>query len=184
MPPELVDALAKFSGESITLGLRRGKTQAISDALRILADPQADRAKQLQILQTLGEVRLPGAVPAMLRLACESSDNALRSAALIALTGYDDPAIAAAVIKACSSMPDDVLAAAQSLLAARRAWANEFLKAIEAGTIDSHSVPREIVEKLMLLGDPAINSVVTRLWGPSKPVSSAELTPGSTASPP
>ena len=71
-------------------------------------------------------------------------------------------------------MPDDVLAAAQGLLAARRAWAKEFLKAIEAGTIDSHSVSRETVEKLVLLGDSAINAVVTRLWGPLKPVSSAE----------
>ena len=94
LPPELVDALAKFSGESITLGLRRGKSKAISDALRMLADPRADRARLLQILQTLGEVRIPVAVPAMLRLACESADNALRSAALTALTGYDDPAIA------------------------------------------------------------------------------------------
>jgi putative membrane-bound dehydrogenase-like protein len=175
LPPELVEALAKYSGESITLGLRRGKTQAISDALRILDDSRADRAKQLQVLQTLGEVRLPVAAPAMLRLVRESSDNALRSAALNALTGYDDPAIASAVIKASSSMSDDVLAAAQGLLVARRAWANEFLRAIEAGTIDSQSVPREIVEKLMLLRDPAIESVVTRLWGPSKPTSSAEL---------
>jgi putative heme-binding domain-containing protein len=175
LPPELVEALAKYSGESITLGLRRGKTQAISGALRILDDSRADRAKQLQILQTLGEVRLPVAAPAMLRLVRESSDNALRSAALNALTGYDDPAIASAVIKACSNMSDDVLAAAQGLLVARRAWANEFVRAIEAGIIDSHGVPREIVEKLMLLGDPAINSVVTRLWGPSKPASSAEL---------
>ena len=174
LPPELVDALAKYSGDSITLGLRRGKSQAISDALRILADPNADRTKQLQILQTFGEVRLPVAVPVMLRLVCESSDNALRSAALIALTGYDDPTVPSAVIKACSSMPDDVLAAAQSMLASRRAWAHEFLKSIEASTIDAHSVPKEIVEKLALLGDPAINSTITHLWGPLKPVSTAE----------
>jgi putative membrane-bound dehydrogenase-like protein len=174
LPSELVDALAKYTGESITLGIRRGKSQAISDALRILADPRADRTKQLQILQTLGEVRLPAAVPPMLHLACESSDNALRSAALIALTEYDDPAIPSAVIKACSSMSDDVLAAAQSMLVSRRPCAIEFLKAIDVGTIDAHSVPREIVEKLILLPDPAINNAVTRLWGPLKAVSTAE----------
>ena len=84
-----------YGEESITLGLRRGKPQALSEALRMLADPQADRAKQLELLQILGEVRPPGAVPSMLRLGCESSDNALRSAALNALAGYDDPAIAA-----------------------------------------------------------------------------------------
>ena len=111
----------------------------------------------------------------MLRLVCESSDNALRSAALNALAGYDDPAIAVAVIKAYSSMPDDVIASAQSLLAARRGSANEFLKAIEAGSIDSHSVPREIVEKLILLPDPRSTGVVTRLLGTPETVTSAEV---------
>ena len=110
----------------------------------------------------------------MLRLACESSDNALRSAALNALVAYDDPSIAPAVIAAAASMPDDVLAAAQSLLVARRAWAHEFLKAIDSGTFDAHTVPREIVEKLTLLGDQQIKVAVKRLWGPVKPVSTAE----------
>ena len=175
LPPDLVHALAAFSRESITFGLRSGKSQAISEALAMLADTRADRTKLLQILQTLGEVRLPSAVPAMLHLACESSDNALRSAALNALTGYADPAIASAVIKACPTMTDDVLFAAQSLLVTRRTWANEFLSAVQADSIDSHRVPREIVEKLLLLGDPALANSATRLWGPLKPASTAEL---------
>jgi putative heme-binding domain-containing protein len=175
IPPELVDALAHYSKESITLGLRRGKPEAVSETLRVLADPSADRTRQLQLLQTLGEVRLESAVPAMLRLGCESSDNALRSAALTALAGYDHPAIATEVIRVYANMPDDVQAAAQNLLAARRASAARFLKAIEAGTIDSHGVSPEIVEKLMLLGDPAITDPVTRIWGAVKPASSAEL---------
>ena len=92
----------------------------------------------------MGEVRPPGAVPEMLRLGCESSDNALRSAALFALTGYDDPAIAPAVIGAYSSMTDDVRAAAQSLLAARRVSASEFLKADREG----HHRPRQRLPRL------------------------------------
>ncbi len=175
LPPELVDALAQYSKESITLGLRRGKPQAVSEALRVLADPAGDRAGQLRLLQTIGEIRLEGAVPAMLRIGCESADNALRAAALTALAGYDDPAIASEVIKVYANMPDDVRAAAQSLLTARRASAARFLKAIEAGTIDSHGIPREVVEKLMLLGDPEIAHAVTRLWGAVKPATSAEL---------
>ena len=94
LPPELADALAQYSGQSITLGLRQGKPEAIAEALRVLADERADRAKQLQLLQILGEVRRPACVPVVLRLACQSPDNALRSAALTALAGYDDPAIA------------------------------------------------------------------------------------------
>ena len=119
LPPELIDAMARFGEDSITLGLRRGKPPALSAALRVLADPRGDRAKQLELLQILGEVRPPQAVQSILRLVCESSDNALQSAALNALAGYDDPTIPPAVMKAYSSMTDDVRAAAQSLLAAR-----------------------------------------------------------------
>ena len=72
-------------------------------------------------------------------------------------------------------MSDDVLAAAQNLLVTRRAWAARFLEAIEAQTIDPRTVPREVVEKLLLLGDARITALATRLFGPIKPATSAEL---------
>jgi putative membrane-bound dehydrogenase-like protein len=175
LPLELVEALARYSGQSISLGLRQGKPDALAEALRLLADERADRAKQLQILQIVGEVRLPACVPVVLRLACHSSDNALRIAAMTALAVYDDPAIATEVLASCVNASDDVLAAAHNLLVARRAWAAQFLGAIEARKIDPHSVPREVAEKLLLLGDPETSARTTRLFGPVKPATSAEL---------
>jgi putative heme-binding domain-containing protein len=175
LPPELVDALARYGGESTTLGLRRGNPEALSEALRVLADPRGDRAKQLELLQILGEVRPAGAVRPILRLACDSSDNALRAAALSALAVYDDPAIPTAVINAYSSMTDDGRAAAQGLLATRRGWARQLLDSVEAGAIDSHSISREVAERLMLLGDAAITDRAARLLGATKPATRAEL---------
>ena len=82
LPQSLADALARYSGQSVTLGLRQGKPAAVAEALSVLSNEQADRAKQLQYLQVLGEVRVPGAVPVLLQLGCHSPDNALRAAAL------------------------------------------------------------------------------------------------------
>jgi len=175
LPTELTDALARYSGQSVTLGLRQGKPEALKEALGLLADERGDRAKQIQLLQVLGEVRRPACVPVVLRLACQSSDNALRTAALNSLAGYDDPAIAPLVLAAYANMSDDVLAAAQSLLATRRSWAARFLEAVEAHAIDPHTVPREVVEKLLLLGDSRIADRTTKLFGPITPASSAEL---------
>lgn len=175
LPSDLAEALAKYSGQSVTLGLRQGKPEALSEALHLLSDEKSDRARQLQYLQILGEVRRPACVPVVLRLACQSSDNALRSAALYALAGYDDPAIPNEVITAYVNMSDDVRASAQSLLVTRRAWAARFLEAIEGQTIDPRTVPREVVEKLLLLGDAKINALATKLFGPIKPATSAEL---------
>jgi putative heme-binding domain-containing protein len=120
-------------------------------------------------------VHRPACVPVVLRLACQSPDNALRSAALYTLAGYDDPAIPNEIIIAYGNMSDDVRASAQSLLATRRSWAARFLEAIGGRAIDPRTVPREVVEKLLLLGDAKINALTTRLFGPIKPATSAEL---------
>jgi putative heme-binding domain-containing protein len=141
----------------------------------MLADERADRAKVLQLLQVVGEVRRSAVVPAVLKLACHSADNALRSAALSALAAYDDPAIASEVLAAYPNMSDDVQDAAQRLLATRRAWAPRLIEAIEARSIDPHAVPREVVEKLAIVGGPELTDRVARLFGPVRPASSAAL---------
>jgi putative heme-binding domain-containing protein len=175
LPAGLADAVAKYSGQSLTIGLRQGKPQAVAEALRLLADDRADRAKALQILQVLGEVRRPAAVPVVLKIACHSPDNALRTAAMSALAAYDDPSIAAEVLAAYPNMSDDVQAAAQGLLASRRGWAARFVEAIEGRSIDAQTIPREVVEKLALLGDADLNRRLSKLFGPIRPATSAEL---------
>jgi putative heme-binding domain-containing protein len=175
LSPELAEALTAYSGQSITLALRQGQSKAVAEAMHVLADDRADRSKQLQFLQILGEVRRPECVPVVLRLACQSSDNALRTVALATLAGYDDPVIATEVIKACTNMSDDVLASAQSLLVSRQKWAVQFLAAIEAKTIDPRTVRREDVEKLLLLGDGDIIAQATKLFGPITPTTPADL---------
>jgi putative membrane-bound dehydrogenase-like protein len=175
LPADVADALARHGGESLTIAVRRGQPEAVARAVRLLADRDGDRAQQLQVLQVLGEVRCPECVPVVLRLACQSPDNALRAAALAALTAYDDHSIPAEVLKSYADMSDDVRAAAQGLLVTRRAWASQFLEAIEASTIDARTVPREVVERLSFLGDSRIDTVAARLFGPVASATPAEL---------
>jgi putative membrane-bound dehydrogenase-like protein len=175
LPVELADALARHGGKSVTIGLRRNQPDAVAEAVRILTDDKSDRTKQLQIVQVLGEVRRPACVPVVLRLACQSPDNALKAAALYALAIYDDHAIADQVLNAYANMSDDVRAAAQSLLVTRRGWASRFLEAIQGGAIDARSIPREVVDRLFLLGDSRIDALATRLFGPVTSATPSEL---------
>lgn len=175
LPAPLAEALARYSGQSVTLGLRQGKPQAIAEALNLLGNEQGDRSRQLQYVQIMGEVHVAGAVPVLLRLACRSPDNALRAAALAALANYDDPSIAVEVLKTYGNLSDDLMAAAQSLLVARRGWALTFLQFMDEGVVDPRTVPREIVERLLLLGDSRIKELAVRHFGNVKPASTAEL---------
>jgi putative heme-binding domain-containing protein len=175
LPRPLAEAIARYSGQSVALGLRQGRPEAIAEALGLLGNDQGDRARQLQYVQIMGEVRVPGAVPVLLHLGCQSPDNALRAAALAALANYDDPTIARDVLKTYGNLSDDLLAAAQGLLVARRAWAKQFLQAMDEATVDPRTVPREIVERLLLLADSQIKEKTVRHFGDIKPASSAEL---------
>ena len=142
----------------------------------VLADDRADRSKQLQFLQILGEVRQPACVPVVLRLACQSSDNALRAAALTTLAVYDDPAIAAEVIKAyartCLMMFWRPHRACWSR--GENGRSNSWRRSRPRRSIRA-AFAAEDVEKLLLLGDAGIVARATKLFGPIKPATSAEL---------
>lgn len=175
IPEGLAEALARYSGQSLTLGLRRGEPRAVAEALALLRDEQGDRAKQLRLLQIAGEVRVPGAVPVLLALACGSPDNALRAAALGALANYDDPTIATEVLRTIGSLSEDVQSAAQSLLVSRRSSALALLKAIDEHAVDPNTIPREIAERLLLYRDAEMKALVTRHFGSITPATTAEL---------
>ena len=170
LPPELADALAEYSGQSVTLGLRQGKPEALAEALRLLADEQADRAKQLQFLQILGEVRRPACVPVVLRLACQSPDNALRTAALATLAELRRPdaiadrgaqGLCQHVRRRAGRRPELARrpAAPGRPSSSRRSRPRRSIRS---------TVPREVVEKLLLLGDSRITDLATKSVRPDQ----------------
>ena len=141
----------------------------------MLADDRADRAKQLQLLQILGEVRRPACVAGRASARLPVARQRAADGRPATLAGYDDPAIAGDVIKAYANMSDDVLAAAQSLLVTRRAWAARFLEAIEAQTIDPRTVLARSSRSCCCWATRESADLTTRLFGPIKPATSAEL---------
>ncbi len=175
LPDDLAAALARYSGQSLTLGLRQGKPGAIAEAIQILNDESTDRALRARLLRVLGESRQADCDPAVLKIACHSSDEELRTAAYAALANSSDPAIAQAVLATYANLSLDLKASVQGLLASRRTWAVTLLTAVEKGTVERETVSRETLEKLLLLGDPAIASRTTALFGAIKPATSAEL---------
>ena len=152
LPAELAEALARNSGQSLTIGLRQGKPEAMAEALHLLADDRADRSKKIQLLQVLGEVRRPACIPVVIRLACDSPDNALRSRARrprrLQRPGHSKrgtEGVSQHVRRRPRRRP--------GLARLPTRWAGKFLKVIEARTIDPQTVPREVAEKLLMLGD-------------------------------
>jgi putative heme-binding domain-containing protein len=175
LPDELVEAMATFSGGSVLLGLRQGKSQAVEEALKTLADDRADRGTQVRYIQALGEIDQPRGVPALLALATRSDDPALQGAALVALQRYKDPAIGEAIVGAFPQMTDDLRGPALTLLSSRPDRARRLLEAVDSGKLDSRLIPTEIVLRLLRYRDERLAALLKIHYGDVRPSTPAEL---------
>jgi putative heme-binding domain-containing protein len=175
MPGELVDAMARLGGGSVSLGLRQGRADAIDKALAIIADDKADAGERLQLVQVFGEVKQPRCIPGLLNLVASAKDDGLRMAALTALQPYDDQQIGRVTIQAYGNMTDDVRSVAQTLLVSRKSWARELIGSVEEGRIEPRSVPLDVVRKLTVYRDAPIAAAITKYWGKIDGATTAQM---------
>ncbi len=165
LPEELLKVMARVGGGSPALRVRQGDEAVTADALKVVADEKADRRQRLLFVQVFGEVRQPQSVPPLLRVVESSRDGELRRAALTALQSYPDEKIGAEVVRLYGGLPEDVRDVAQSLLASRKGWARELLRAIDAGKVGKAAVPAEVLRKALLHDDKEIAALVRKHWG-------------------
>jgi putative heme-binding domain-containing protein len=175
LPPELTEALAKYGGESVVLGLRQNKPAAVEKALAVVADDKADNGERLQYIQIFGEVKQPRCVPSLLNIVEKSRDDGLRIAALTALSPYSDEEIGRRVVAMHGKLTDDARSVAQTLLTGRKTWAGLLLDAVDQGKIDRAQVPVDSVRKLTVFKDEHIASLLKKHWGNIEGATTAEM---------
>ena len=190
LPADLVAALKpyhkEFAGGALALALRREDPQAVKQALAIIADGKAATGERLAYIRIMGETKQATSVPVLLRI-IESNEpsGAIRQAALQALQNFDVAEIGTRVANAYPARlraDADVRAAALQLLGSRINWAHQLIIHVDLkkqtrkekedepeeiarrNFINKDDVPEQIVRQLQLLGDPAINDAVERLW--------------------
>jgi putative heme-binding domain-containing protein len=157
------------------LGLRQNKPAAVDRALAALAGDRLDPQERLQYIQVFGEVKQPRCVPVLLGLVERSRDDTLRTAALTALQQYDDPAIAAAVLRLYGRLTEEARDVARTLLVSRKAWALALLEAVDRGQVDKAAVPAEAVRRLTAHRDGRIARLVAKHWGSVEGATTAEM---------
>ncbi|MBM4069246.1 MAG: c-type cytochrome [Planctomycetes bacterium] len=175
LPEELLTALARHGGGSLSLRLRLNDAAARDQALKLVADDRASRKQRLELIPILGEIKQPAGVPVLLRVLETSADADLCRAALGALLPFDDPRIAARVLAAHNQLPAEVRGAAQGLLASRKDWARDLLQAVDAGKIDKSAMALDMVRKLTIHRDDKIASLIDKHWGKVQGATTAEM---------
>ncbi len=172
IPDELLTAMAASGAASRTLRLRQGDTNAIREALALIADPATPTDQRLLHTRTFGEVRHPDAFPVLLQLATATpsvppgvkpNSPQLRSAAFAALGAYDDPSIPTQVLTALPNLPTEVRPAAFALLLHRPAWTRLLLDHVESARIPASVVPADFADRLRTHRDSGIAQTAARL---------------------
>ncbi len=175
LPQELVTAMRRHGVGSVALALRGGDASAIESALKVVADEKAPAQTRLEYVTILGEVKAAGSVPVLLRLVETTRDEALRKAALAALSPYDDPSIAPQVVAVFSKLGKDSQSAALSLLASRPVAASALVTAVENGAIARAAVPLEVVRKIKLFDAHDLPARAGKVWGSAGRETTAEM---------
>jgi len=148
--------MAKAGASSPTIRLRQGEAAAVAEALKTIADDKADAAKRQQLVAIFGTINQPACVPALLKIVKDSRNDGLKSTALGALQSYGDPSIGSTVIGLYNDLPEQVRDVAQSLIASRKPWSEQFLAHIDSGKIDPKTVSEPTVRRFLLHDSPGI----------------------------
>lgn len=165
IPDELVDAIAASGGGSTALKVRQGDAAAMQTAAEAVANPKAKKEDRLQFLEIFGEVRRSEFIPALLAVVATEKDADLVSAALTSLQAFDDLRVGQEVVRHFGAIPAGAKLAAETLLASRKVWATELLKAVDAGKLDTDAVSETALRKILLHSDPTISELVDKHWG-------------------
>ena len=184
LPDNLLKILEKNNKElgdsPLTLALRRREEKALTEALKIIKDPNAEIGLRLSYIQVLGEINQDEVVPDLLNLVKNGqSSPIIKQTALHALQSYNQKEIGEQLSKAYPGFRDNVYVreAAISLFASRKEWAMDFFNEIEhPKTISPDDVDYHLARRFRLLQDEEINTRADRIWPNSKLLTSEEKT--------
>ncbi|MFM7752661.1 MAG: hypothetical protein ACKPB0_19805, partial [Opitutaceae bacterium] len=156
LPEELVERLRSQGQVPLALRLRQGEAAAINEAIALVTNPKTRPDEQLRLTRALGETRAPSAAPALLDVAKQGRTDALRAAALSALTAFNDDELGAKIAAALPAMKGSVRETAISALASRPAWSRALLDALESGHLPPAAIPADAANRLRLSRDKDI----------------------------
>jgi putative membrane-bound dehydrogenase-like protein len=164
MPDELVTALVRAGGGSLSLRVRQHDPAAVKEALNLLSDPTAPTLERVRLAATFGEVPHP-AVPPLLMSMLAEKDRRIVRAALTASAAYDETTLTRAILDGLPRFAPGEQTIAQSVLTSRRAGAEALLQAIENGQMDRKSIPTEMQEKMRLVDAGSLAPRLDQIFG-------------------
>ncbi|MBU6401056.1 MAG: HEAT repeat domain-containing protein, partial [Verrucomicrobia bacterium] len=149
----------------IQFGLRLGDPRALHSALDQVETPQTPEPDRISLIDILGQLGEPQAVPVLLRVLERGQSPRLQIAALTALQRFANPQIARAVIELYPSANRDLQTRIRNALVSRPAWAMLLVDAVDARKIDPKDLSFDQLRQMTLHHDATLDALVEKHWG-------------------
>lgn len=136
----------------------------ISDASRRAVDQAATVASRTDAIRSLQLASFGDARPLLARLLDPAEAPPIQVAALETTAQFTDPKVARLLLDSWSQLAPSLRARAAETLLSRASWMNDFLDAVEAGTVKSFEVDPARVQLLRQHSDQTIATRVAKLF--------------------
>ncbi|YCM46847.1 PVC-type heme-binding CxxCH protein (plasmid) [Verrucomicrobiaceae bacterium 227] len=162
--PLLPDELsAKLDQSSLSMRIRAGDSQSLTEGLALLSSEEATPGERLTAIRAFGSYQGEAGVwRELLKLATSTNHPELNRAAIIALQNYEDKAIGEGLVESYPEFSPDLQATTLNLLASRPVWAIALLGSVGPEKIPSEHFDQDLLSRLTLHEDPEIASLLSR----------------------
>ena len=139
-----------------------GDGRALDDVKKVALDPNADLSLRASALQTLIDSKAPG-----LRDLCQAllSVQFLNPVAARGLAGFDDPEVAARLVRAYRQFHPSERPQLLATLVSRPSFAGALLDAVSEGRIARGEISAFHARQIRSLNEPSLNKKLAEAWG-------------------
>jgi putative heme-binding domain-containing protein len=163
----LNDYMAKQSGGDLTLALRSGNSDALKNALKLLADTKATNTARIAIAKALAELGKQEAVMPMVAILKSSAAPSLKRGMLQAAAKFDDKRLPEALllgwegqIAGDKALREDAL----RVMGGRKEWAQILVSFVNDWKVPVKHFTIDIVRQLSLHKDADIDASIEKHW--------------------
>jgi putative membrane-bound dehydrogenase-like protein len=171
VPPELRPMLATIWSDQATdplilrVACRMGSRDAYQRIVQLVSDESLSIPSRVALLRILADVGEADCVTPVLGIAQNVNADALRTAALAALSRFDQPQVARVVVSIYPRMNASLRTAARRLLFGRVDWTRVLLDSIDRGRIPAADVQPDELRRVALYNDPDLDGRIRKRWG-------------------
>jgi len=180
LPESLAKALQAARAASpvaeVLFELRQGTDGAAAKAVTMLNDRSQLTGERIELIEAVAEVRATGGGTALLGCLADPA-VAVRKAALVGLSRFDDASIGARVASGYQSMDSStgLRPIAIRVLAGRPGWAKSLIAKIDALEIPAEVVTPDMLVQMQTHGDDELTAAIQRIWGAVRATPEAKL---------